>query len=235
MNNMKQQRLGQTFINKFGTPFKIVVYTHATDLMVEFQDEYKTRVHTNYKSCVTGSVRNPYDKTLCGVAYLGVGYTTTQQNGQDSREYKLWKAMIERCYSNKSTTYKDCVVCERWLCFSNFLQDLPNIENYELWKQDKRFELDKDIKGNSKLYSLETCKFVTHTENAQEMLNRRGNPTDKKAILATHIDTSQVFEFESVTDAAQKLDIHRTNISACISGRQKTAKGFKFELKNKEE
>jgi hypothetical protein len=77
--------------------------------------------------------------------------------------YQAWKSMLERCYSakcqEKHPTYKGCSVSEEWLTFSNFKR----------WMEAQDFEgmqLDKDLlfEGN-KVYSVETCVFVTKTVN----------------------------------------------------------------------
>jgi len=74
-----------------------------------------------------------------------------------------WKSMLKRCYYSKyqarKPTYIGCTVCEEWLTFSNF----------KSWMETQDFEgkqLDKDIlvQGN-KIYSPETCIFVTKTIN----------------------------------------------------------------------
>lgn len=44
----KQERLGQTTYNTFGTLAKIVEYNSSTNVVVEFQDEYKYRITTTY-------------------------------------------------------------------------------------------------------------------------------------------------------------------------------------------
>tara|TARA_R110002073_G_scaffold1482_4_gene10486 strand:- start:16 stop:588 length:573 start_codon:yes stop_codon:yes gene_type:complete len=77
--------------------------------------------------------------------------------------YVRWAHMIKRCYSelfhSTNPTYKDCSVCDEWLCFSSFKSWMKK----EDWK-DK--QLDKDIiKPRNKIYSPETCAFVTSEEN----------------------------------------------------------------------
>lgn len=76
--------------------------------------------------------------------------------------YTKWANMLKRCYSKKAqkiqATYKGCIVCEDWLMFSNF----------KAWmeKQDwEGKELDKDILGNGKVYSPDTCVFVSSVVN----------------------------------------------------------------------
>lgn len=109
------------------------------------------------------------------------------------KAYELYRSMIQRCYSLKvqklRPTYKGCTVCEQWLVFSNFANDLPQIEGFERWlayinnpnttKTAETIFLDKDSKqpGN-KEYSLEACKFISLKESNAE-LNRRYAGTGK--------------------------------------------------------
>lgn len=172
------ERLGETFINAQGSMFYIKHYHRNNDVIVKFLDEYGVEVHTTYQNCQNGKVKNPYDKTVYGVAYLGETDVITFADGKPTREYSLWKEMIARCYSGRYPTYADVTVCERWLCFANFLEDLPLIEEYELWlnNPNQRICLDKDVKQRgivNKVYSVETCKFITDSENTGEMLERR--------------------------------------------------------------
>ena len=77
--------------------------------------------------------------------------------------YRKWDSMLYRCYSKKFQekypTYKDCIVCEEWLTFSNF----------KSWMEQQEWEgrqLDKDflVEGD-KVYSPSTCVFVPDKVN----------------------------------------------------------------------
>lgn len=54
----KTDRVGETGISNDGCLMKIVVYTNANDIIVEFQDEYKYQKRTNYKAFKKGNVKN---------------------------------------------------------------------------------------------------------------------------------------------------------------------------------
>ena len=45
--NQSKNRLGEININNQGYLMKIVKYDNANDIVVEFQDDYKGRVHTH--------------------------------------------------------------------------------------------------------------------------------------------------------------------------------------------
>lgn len=101
----------------------------------------------------------------------------TWNNPVYSKAYSLWKSMKARCYNANSKAYvhygaKGVTMSDRWLIFDNFLEDLDKIEgfNYTEWI-DGKLHLDKDIKQqgeSNKIYSLETCMFVSPKRNTEE-------------------------------------------------------------------
>ena len=185
--------------------------------------------------------KSPFEKTLCGVAYKGVLPDGTEPitsfHGKSTREYRLWATMINRCYSKRA--YKNCTVCERWLCFANFLQDLPLIEGYELWKNnpDKKICLDKDFKQPNtqhKIYSLETCKFISNEQNSRESAKRNGLGKDrpKDKIIAICIETGEEIIFDSQNEAARQLGCSQANIFRILKGQYRQTKGYTFRYFN---
>ncbi len=89
-----------------------------------------------------------------------------KKNGKDTRKYKVWSHMIERCYNKteRNWAYKDCTVCKEWHNFQNFAKWYD--ENYyEIG--DETMHLDKDIliKGNRE-YRPENCCFVPQSINS---------------------------------------------------------------------
>lgn len=159
----------------------------------------------------------------------------TSVNGKMTREYILWRDMLKRCYSEKyhekQPTYKDCKVCDRWLVFSNFLEDLPLIENYEFWKNNpnQRIAIDKDskIEGN-KIYSLDACCFISQSDNSKERNLRCGNPAPRKKVMAISLTDEKVIVFQSMVQA-EKLGFKASNICACCKGKIKHYKGYKWK------
>lgn len=231
----KIDRTGETFRNKYGTEFIIVEYNSTTDVIVEFQDEFKVRKHTNYNACRKGQVSNPYDRSIGGIGYIGLLKDGSKPKST-TREYKVWSAMMQRCYVcvDVNPSYKDCIVCERWHCYSNFLEDLPLVDGYEYWlnnpKQKISFDKDIKVKGN-KVYSLETCCFVSIGENTKETFTRHEYTIKNVPIIAKNLETNEILEFVSVREAERNLGIASSNISCCLKGKQKTAKGYVFFYK----
>jgi hypothetical protein len=75
--------------------------------------------------------------------------------------YRKWFNMIRRCYDTNYLyrhTYQDVSVCDDWLTFSNFRS----------WMMGQDWEnkaLDKDLLGDGKLYSPNTCCFLPQSIN----------------------------------------------------------------------
>ena len=169
----KIDRTGETNTSNEGCIMKIVEYNRNDDIIVEFQDEHKHRVHTKYYHFKKGNVKNPFLPSVFGHGYLGIDKNGNVPKTKEfingkwciTWEYHKWNGMLRRCYDNKykekEPTYKDVICCERWLCFAYFLEDLEILKQEYNWNEDEKLNLDKDIlnKGN-KEYNLENCVLI---------------------------------------------------------------------------
>lgn len=165
----KNKQIGKESINYQGDKMIIVEYVDSSNIVIEFQDEYRTRIKTRKGRFDSGDVKNPYHPTLYGVGIVGNKYPASV-NGKDAKEYKAWSHILERCFSekykNKQPTYKDVIVCKEWLLYENFYEWIHSQSNFVAWYNGVRWGLDKDIlvKG-SKIYSPETCCLVPQNVN----------------------------------------------------------------------
>lgn len=163
-NNKKEQRVSEEKLNNQGCLMKIVEYKNASNIIVEFQDKYKAKVHTGYNGFKNGSVRNPYVPSVYEVGMTGNKYPI-KTKGKQSKEYAIWCSMLKRCfdlkYKIKHSTYKGVICCKEWLLYENFYEWLHGQDNFNKWLNGFNWNLDKDIliKGN-KIYSPETCCLV---------------------------------------------------------------------------
>ena len=111
-------------------------------------------------TCVGTKVKSgsPLSKNL----YLGKGVSDGTFLTKGCPYYRTWTNMLKRCYGanakHKKSPYDDCTVCDDWLTFSTF----------KGWMETQDWEgkeLDKDLLGNGKLYSPETCVFIITKTN----------------------------------------------------------------------
>ena len=155
---LRKDRVGEIVVIN-NVPCKIIQYVNANHIIVEFQDEYKTTVCTNYSRFVQGSIKNPFCKSVCGIGYIG--NTCVSINGKKKDSYRAWDRMIRRCYGDnpnyKNSTYKDCTVCEEWLCYANF-EKWYNENYYEI--DGEMMALDKDIFSNNESKLSSSSIFI---------------------------------------------------------------------------
>ena len=161
-------RTDETGTNNFGSKMVITKYRNALDIDVYFPQYDWIFKNATYITFKKGNIKCPYERRYYGAGYLGEGKYKVSENGKDTKCYKTWSHMLERCYNEKykkkKPTYEDCKVCEELLNFQNFAE--WDSENYYVI-EGERMHLDKDIliKGN-KIYSPDTCIYVPQTINS---------------------------------------------------------------------
>ena len=180
----KRERLGEERYNNRGQLMKIIEYNKRNDIVVEFQDEYAAKVHTQYGNFKNGNVKNPYAKTVYGVGMIGNKYRS-QINYKHTKEYITWKGILQRSFNKdfkeKHPTYRDVTCCNEWLLFDNFYEWLHSQENFDKWINNSNWSVDKDIliKGN-KIYNPNTCTLVPQIVNV--LFTKRDNDRGKYPI-----------------------------------------------------
>lgn len=164
----KIDRIGEKNINNFGSKMVIVDYRKAIDIDVYFPEYNWIAKGVQYSSFKTGLIKCSYEKRTYGIGYLGEGEYKASENSKDTKVYKTWTDMLQRCYDEKyqkrQPTYIGCEVCDEWYNFQNFAK-WYNDNYYEI--EGEKMHLDKDILvKHNKIYSPETCIFVPQTINS---------------------------------------------------------------------
>ena len=139
--------------------FKILKYNDARNVEIQF-------LNTGFEAVVelgsirNGEVKDRYLPSVHGVGIVGTKYSITI-DGVHTKEYILWKTMLQRCYSDnskkKSPTYEGCEVSSKFKSYEYFYE----WRNKQIGFDNKDWQLDKDllVKGN-KVYSEDTCVFL---------------------------------------------------------------------------
>ena len=131
-----------------------------------------------------GTVKDPFYPKIYGVGYIGEGKYSTKHE----KAYYTWHSMLQRCYDSNfhvnNPTYKGCIVCDSWHCFQNFAEWLRAQPNSD----STGYALDKDLFGDGKAYSSDTCTLLPISDNsrlAQSTRKAKGTP-NTEAFQVTH-------------------------------------------------
>lgn len=189
-HNKHNPDMNKIYYNKSGKPFKIIKeYDERVNckrmVCIEFINTGTVK-KCRLQSALLGSVVDPYEISVCGFGITG-------ENDTGNREYDTWNSMINRCYNPNYASYhmygaKGVTVCERWRYFDNFKEDIKKLIGHDLWLSNPgKYALDKDrlqlnIPDHMKIYSPETCCFVSISDNAKYValyLNMHNNTTSK--------------------------------------------------------
>ena len=164
LNDVTKDCAGKVFKSKLSGDFKILKYSDSGNVEIQFlKTGYETTVRLT--AIRSGNVKDRYLPSVCGVGMLGAKYPS-KINGVRTKEYGLWKRMLERCYSdafkNKCPTYTDCEVSENFLHYEYFYEWCHE----QIGFSNEGYHLDKDllVKGN-KVYSESTCVFLPQEIN----------------------------------------------------------------------
>lgn len=110
---------------------------------------------------------------------------STKYNSTHKKLHSVWRSLISR-----DRRYENIILCDKWKTYDGFLEDVDKIEGFDLKNiVYGNLQLDKDKKqfGNEiKTYSLETCCWLTPSENTSY---RRNN----KYFLAIHLESQKVY------------------------------------------
>jgi len=170
-------RIGEENTNYQNCVMQIVKYNSSNDIIVEFQDNYKSEVHCDYRNFIERSVKNPYHPVAYGVGMIGNKYPAFKNN-EYVREYSIWHGILQRCYDKttkeKQPTYLECVVADEWKLYENFYEWIHNQSNYNKWENGERWTVDKDIiRKWNKIYKPDLCSLVP--ERINTLFTRRQN------------------------------------------------------------
>lgn len=127
----------------------------------KIRNVYAIKEHGKYKKVkIRGVGLVPYDLLL--------NYESTPYS------YRCWTHILERCINPIGRWvrfYKDCKICDEWLDYGVFREWYDKQIGHDL-----KHSLDKDLLGNGKLYSPETCCLLPQELNA--MIVSKKNKSD---------------------------------------------------------
>lgn len=154
---------GETGVNNQGSSFIVETYIDRKNVVIKFTDKYEHRQTVASWDVRRGTSYNPFHPTTYGIGYRGVGVDKRNHLVEADR----WLRMMDRCYSDKPLTYKNCTVDEKWHNFQEFYKWMQG--KYEHFvEQNVKFHLDKDVLSETipgKFYSENTCCILPASIN----------------------------------------------------------------------
>lgn len=201
--------------NNYGD-FEVLEIYNCNEILISFIDTNFQKIVTKNNIC-KGEIKDLLAPSVYGVGFLGEGKYSRLENGKVSKNYILWKGMLDRCYNEKNSRFasyggNNVVVDERWHNFQNFCEDIQHLENYNKWNNKINsfdWTLDKDkLSGNDKIYSKNTCWFTDMS--TQNLLQ------NTKKIFG-FVEGNKVFTFNNIKNISDELGLSHTSLSNCLS------------------
>ena len=133
--------------------------------------------------------------------------------------YHRWRTMWLRCYNPDSSgykTYKDCEVDEYYKYFSNYVNDIMTLENFDKLKQEpNKWHIDKDkIDPTNTIYTYEFLSILSSSANSKEAISRNGNPRPRRPVIGINIKDNTIILLKYMREV-EKLGLHSGGISNC--------------------
>lgn len=172
--------IGKVFENNIGLKYNVESVAYETSKGKHYNIRF---LNSGYFTTTTSSeinakkIKDKLHPQVFGVGCLGY---VKRANSSYKREYSVWHDMLNRCYNRKYPEARyysgaGVTVCERWLRFDFFLEDMSCLPgwNYDLFQKGVLY-LDKDKRsGENRIYSPQTCSWLTATENHPFNIKRK--------------------------------------------------------------
>lgn len=171
------------------------------------------------QNAIKGRVKDRFMPSVCGVGFYGVGPAKSKINSKSTAVYECWSKMIKRCYCSiyhkTRPTYKDCEVCDEWKNFQVFAEWYK--KNHP--KDGLSYQLDKDklAGGIGKLYSPETCQFLTLEDNVEASQAKR---------FKFRSPDGEIFDVFNISKFCREFGLNRGNMTSISLGKRRSHKGW---------
>ncbi len=134
--------------------------------------------------------------------------------------------MIKKRRTQLMHIYKQSQELTNWLWMGILSGDEEKVRQDIEWAKQISLQIAEGLFGYTGIEKYEMAKALTYNEaDTPPTAYKRSKP-----VIAEDIKTGETFEFSSAKAAAAELGAHRSAISQVISGKAKSAKGYRFRF-----
>jgi hypothetical protein len=141
--------------------------------------------------------------------------------------------MIEERRNQLMDIYKQSQVLSNWLWAGILSDDEEKVQQDIEWAKKVSLQIAEGLFEYTGIGKNEMAKALTSNEADTPPTAYKGGLVARirsKPVIAEDIKTGETFEFSSAKAAAAELGPHRSAISQVISGKAKSAKGYRFRF-----
>lgn len=202
-----ENEIGKVYPTTRSGDIEILEYENYSKVLVRFKNSGRKK-YVGMKEVRGGNVLDRFLPHRGGVGIVGEGKYKSKNGNRYTREFGVWKDMIDRCYVRKEkfSAYRDVDVCKEWHNFQNFAEWCVNQKSFNAVDDTGRtFTLDKDIlrKGN-RTYAPETCCFIPQEINTTLTLRRNHRGDSPLGVAPMYIKTTGKTRYTSSVQTGGK-------------------------------
>jgi hypothetical protein len=214
MNNWKgvsvRERIGHRIKNIDGEWATCVEYIGNQNIHIQFDNSDYICKDRQWGDFIRGKLVNPYRKSINGIA--SIGDVKPKQRGVI---FQRWHTMIKKCYVPIFPQYKffgelGITVCDRWLTYEYFLEDIPNLIDCNSAMLDLENCILFMFKGNTE-FNIENCTYIAKNvsiiinRNAKNIMSWDQGGKNKFRIYGTKDAKSLTIGYAETTEQATEL------------------------------
>ncbi len=143
------------------------------------------------------------------------------------------RLMIKERRTQLMHIYKQSQELSNWLWMGILSDDEQKVQQDIEWAKKISLQIAEGLLGYTGIGKNEMAKALTYNEaDTPPTAYKRSlvARTRAKPVIAEDIKTGETFEFRSGAAAGAELGVHRSAISQVISGKNKSAKGYRFRF-----